>query len=60
MSPWQLTSVTDGPRKLTLKFGQNKISDSRDMADMNKCHKDKSDMGILDLEKERYPSMLDT
>ena len=29
---WQLASVTDGPRNLSLKFGQNQASNSWDMA----------------------------
>ena len=35
MSLRQFTSIEDGPRKLTLKFGQNWY-----IADMDKCHKD--------------------
>ena len=38
---WQLEYVQDGPRNLSLKFGQNRVSDSWDIPDMDKCHKDK-------------------
>ena len=31
MSPWQLTSVEEGPRNLPLKFGQNLASNSWDI-----------------------------
>ena len=34
MSLWQLKSVQDGPRDLTLKFCQNRVSNSRDIADI--------------------------
>ena len=34
MSPWQLDSVEDGPRNLTLKFGQNQRGNSWDIADV--------------------------
>ena len=34
MSLWQLESVQDGPRNLTLKFGQNRVSNSWDIADV--------------------------
>ena len=34
MSPWQLGCVKDGPRNLRLKFGQNRVSKSRDIADI--------------------------
>ena len=47
MSLWQLTSVEDGPRKLTLNFGQNRISNSGDIADLDKCHQDKYCMDEL-------------
>ena len=39
MSPRQLTSVKVGLRKLTLKFGQNQVSNSWYIADMDKCCK---------------------
>ena len=32
MSPWQLGSVKDGPKNLPLKFGQNRASNSWDIA----------------------------
>ena len=32
MSPWQLESVLDDPRILPLKFGQNRASNSWDIA----------------------------
>ena len=41
ISPRHLTSAKDGPRKLTLKFGQNRVSNSLDIADMDKCCQDK-------------------
>ena len=34
MSQWQLGSVKDGQRKLTLKFGQNQACNSWDIADI--------------------------
>ena len=34
MSPWQLKSVQEGPRNLFLKFGQNHVSNSWDIADI--------------------------
>ena len=34
MSLWQLESVQDGPRNLPLKFGQNRVSNSWDIADI--------------------------
>ena len=33
MSPWQLESVLDVPRSLPLKFHQNRVSNSWDIAD---------------------------
>ena len=41
MSPWQLSSVKDCPRNLLLKFGQNQVSNSWDIPDMDKCCQDK-------------------
>ena len=40
MSPRQSISVKRGHRKLTLKFGQNRVSNSWYIADMDKCHQD--------------------
>ena len=40
MSLWQLEYVQIGPKNLPLKFGQNRASNSRDIADMDKCHQD--------------------
>ena len=40
MSPFQLKSVQDGPRNLSLKFGQNWVSNSWDIPYMDKCRKD--------------------
>ena len=37
----QLISVRNGHRKLTLKFGQNQVTNSLDIVDMDKCHQDK-------------------
>ena len=34
MSLWLLESVKDGPRNQTLKFGQNRASNSWDIADI--------------------------
>ena len=34
MLPWHLESVKDGPRSLPLKFGQNRVSISWDIADI--------------------------
>ena len=34
MSPWQLKSVLDVPKKLPLKFHSNRVSNSRDIADI--------------------------
>ena len=45
MSSWQLESVHKGPRNLHLKFGQNRISNSWDISEMNKCHQDKFCLG---------------
>ena len=36
-----LESVLDVPRKLPLKFHYNRVSNSRDIPDMDKCHLDK-------------------
>ena len=36
MPLWLLESALDVSRSLRLKFGQNKVSNSRDIADMNK------------------------
>ena len=36
-----LESVLDVPRKLPLKFHQNRVSNSQDIPDMDKCHQDK-------------------
>ena len=41
MSPWHLESVKDGHRNLPLKFGQNRVSISWDIPDMDKCRQDK-------------------
>ena len=41
MSSWQLESVQNGPRNLLLKFGQNRVSNSWDIPDMDKCRHDK-------------------
>ena len=40
MSPWQFASVKDCPRNLTLKFDQNRVSNSWNIADMDKCGHD--------------------
>ena len=37
--------LLDGPRNLHLKFGQNRISNSWDISEMNKCHQDKFCLG---------------
>ena len=34
MSPWLLESVHEGPRNLHLKFGQNRVSNSWDIVDI--------------------------
>ena len=34
MSLWKLASVKDGPRNLALKFGQNWVSNSWDISDI--------------------------
>ena len=36
-----LASVTDGPRNLPLKFGQNWVKNCWDIADVEKCNQDK-------------------
>ena len=41
MSWWQLKSVVYVPRTLCLKFDPNRASNSWDIADMNKCPRDK-------------------
>ena len=41
MSLSQLEYVKKGPRNLLLKFGQNQISNSWDIPDMDKCPHDK-------------------
>ena len=40
MSLW-LEYIQDGPRNLPLKFGQNQVSNSWDIPDMDKCRQDK-------------------
>ena len=50
ISPRQLASIKDGPRNTPLRFGQNRVSNSWDIPDMeksrqvkcclNKCHRD--------------------
>ena len=35
MSPWQFKSIQDGLRNLPLKFGQNLISNSQDITDID-------------------------
>ena len=37
MSTWQLTSVKEGSRNVPLKFGQNQVSNSWDITNMDKC-----------------------
>ena len=37
----QYQSVKDGPRNQLLKFGQNQVSNSWDITDMDKCRQDK-------------------
>ena len=37
MSRWQLESVLDVPRNLSLKFGQNQVSNSWDIANFEFC-----------------------
>ena len=39
--PWQLESVQDGPSNLILKFGQNQVSNNRDIPYMDKYRQDK-------------------
>ena len=34
MTPWQLEYVQDQPRDVPLKFGQNQVSNSWDIADI--------------------------
>ena len=34
MSPWRCESIKDGPRNLPLKFHQNRVSNSWDIADI--------------------------
>ena len=41
ISPWQLASVKDVPRSLPLKFGQNRVSNSWFIPDIDKCRQDK-------------------
>ena len=41
MSLWQLEYVQIGPRNLPSKFDQNQASNSRDIADMDKCRQEK-------------------
>ena len=41
MSLWLLEFVQDGPRNLPLKLGQNRVSNTWYIPDMDKCHKDK-------------------
>ena len=40
MSLWLLLYVQDCPRNLSLKFDQNRVSNSWDIPDMDKCRKD--------------------
>ena len=37
VSPWQLGCVKDGPRNLRFKFGQNRVGNSWDIADVESC-----------------------
>ena len=46
MSLWQLEYVQIGPMNLPSKFDQNRASNSRDIADMDKCRQDKCCMDI--------------
>ena len=41
MSLWLLVYVQDCPRNLPLKFDQNRVSNSWDIPNMDKCHQDK-------------------
>ena len=41
MSLWQLEYVQYDPRTLPLKFGQDGVSNSYDIQDMDKCRKKK-------------------
>ena len=41
MSLWQFASVKDGPRNLPRKFGQNWVSNSWDISNVDKCRQDK-------------------
>ena len=41
MSPYQLASFKNGPRTLPLKFGQNHVSNSWYLPDIDKCCQDK-------------------
>ena len=41
MSLWQLESVLDVPRNLHSQFGKKQVSNSWDIADMDKCCQDK-------------------
>ena len=45
ISPWHMASVKDGSRNLPLKFGQNWLSNSWNIADMDKCHQVKCYLG---------------
>ena len=53
MSLWQLEYVQYDPRTLPLKFGQDGVSNSYDIQDMDKCRKKKilpGQMSLLHLE----------
>ena len=41
MFSWQLATVKNVPRNLHLQFGQNRVSNSLDILDMDKCCHDK-------------------
>ena len=41
MSLWRLAFVNNGPRNLPLKFGQNQVTNSWDIPDVDKCRQDK-------------------
>ena len=41
MLPWQLAACKDGSKILPLKFGKNRVKNSRDIPDMGKCCQDK-------------------
>ena len=46
---WSSKYVLGVPRNISLNFGQNRISNSRDIADLDKCHRENVVLTIVTL-----------